>query len=134
MTRERILLMGGSRGLGAAVALHLSARGVDLLCISRTPSVAGTWIKADLVTRAGIDAVSEAVGADPLDALLYMGGVWEDGAFTDGYEFLKSPTDETEFVLAVNLAAPIELVKRLAPNLKHRNSASGEPFKPCGSR
>ena len=121
MTQERFLLVGGSRGLGAAVAQHLAER-VELICVSRTPSVSGRWVKADLATPAGIGTVAEAVGTQRLDALLYLGGVWENGAFTDDYSFLRSPGDETAFVLAVNLAAPIELTKRLTVNLQRSDN------------
>jgi short-subunit dehydrogenase len=46
-----------------------------------------------------------------------MGGVWEDGAFTEQYDFMKSSDRETRYVIAVNTIAPIELTKQLAKNL-----------------
>jgi len=116
MTR-RVLILGASRGIGAAVARHLAARGDDILAVSRGPAVAGTWIAADLATDAGLDAVVAAVGNDPLDALLYLGGVWEEGAFTDAYSFPASTGAETRRLLDINLIAPIELVRRLASRL-----------------
>lgn len=115
--RERMLLIGGSRGLGAAAAQHLAARGTTLLCVSRTPSAVGQWIEADISTDAGVSAVVSAVGPAPLDALMFLGGVWEEGAFTDAYRFEASGDAENRFVLAVNLIAPIELTRRLAPAL-----------------
>ena len=46
-----------------------------------------------------------------------MGGVWETNAFTAAFDFRSSPDEETRFVLAVNVIAPIELTKALAQNL-----------------
>jgi NAD(P)-dependent dehydrogenase (short-subunit alcohol dehydrogenase family) len=113
----RILLVGGSRGIGAAVALHLVSRGADLLSISRSPAQAGQWIAADVATEEGLDTIELAVGTGPLDAMLYLGGVWEEGAFTEAYAFSRSTGAETRRVLDVNLVAPIELMRRLAPVL-----------------
>jgi NAD(P)-dependent dehydrogenase (short-subunit alcohol dehydrogenase family) len=114
---ERILLVGASRGIGAAVARHLAARGTDILAVSRSPAVAGRWCAADIGTEEGLAAVCAAVGQGPLDGLLYLGGIWEDGAFTDAYDFPASTADETRRVIAVNMTAPIELVRRLSGNL-----------------
>jgi 3-oxoacyl-[acyl-carrier protein] reductase len=44
-------------------------------------------------------------------------GGWENGAFTDQYDFMTSSDQETRFVIAVNTIAPIELTKQLAKNL-----------------
>lgn len=115
---ETYLLIGGSRGIGAAVAAHLSDRNINLYSVSRSQSHHGTWIEADISTPDGLAKVIKEVGDQKLDGLLYLGGIWEQGAFTSDYDFLKSPDQETRQVLAVNLIAPIELVKALSPNLK----------------
>lgn len=114
----RYLLCGASRGLGAAAARHLAAAGADLLSVSRGEPVAGTWVRADLATPGGLDAVAAAVGEGPLDALLYLGGTWEAGAFTPAYAFEASPEAEAQAVLAANLLAPLALARRLAPALR----------------
>jgi 3-oxoacyl-[acyl-carrier protein] reductase len=118
----RLLVAGASRGIGAAVAAHRAARGDTILAVSRGRPPVGQWVPADLAKPEGIAAVAAAVGPDPLDALLFMGGTWEAGAFTDAFDFAASPDAETRHVLAVNLIAPIELTKaltaalRMAPN------------------
>lgn len=116
------VLIGGSRGIGGAAAEHLVKQGHEVLAVSRTPAQAGAWIEADIATDAGILAVRAAVEARlkegaALDGLLYLGGVWEDGAFTDAYDFFASPMEETRFVISVNLTAPILLAQALAPYL-----------------
>ncbi len=117
MTLDTIVIVGASRGIGAAAALRLNGRVRRLVAVSRTPAAAGEWVRADLATDDGIAAVAEAVGEGPLDALLHLGGMWEDGAFTDAYHFLDSPAAEVRHVLAVNLVAPILLGQKLAPAL-----------------
>lgn len=114
---RRLLIIGGSRGIGASAAGHFAAKGDHVLSVSRGPAVAGVWVRADLATDAGIATVSAAVGEAALDALLYLGGSWEEGAFTDAYRFAASSSDEARHVLSVNLLAPILLARALAPAL-----------------
>lgn len=116
-TFERLVVMGASRGIGAAAALHFAPRTRDLVSVSRSPAAAGRWIAADVSTDAGIAATVAAVGSEPLDALLYLGGIWETGAFRSDYDFAKSPPAETRAVINVNLIAPILLTQALAPAL-----------------
>lgn len=119
----RCLIIGGSRGLGRACAEHLAEQGHEILSVSRTPSRTGTWIKADVGTLAGVRHVVQEVGDSPLDGLLYLGGIWEEGAFTDAYDFLKSPEEETLQVIAVNLTAPILLAQCLVGPLSQSGKA-----------
>ena len=109
--------MGASRGIGAAVARHFAQKGDRVFSVSRSQPVAGEWIQADISTPKGIQLVADTIGEAVLDAFLFMGGVWEDGAFTGQYDFLKSSDRETRHVIAVNTIAPIELTKQLSKNL-----------------
>ena len=111
------LIIGASRGIGGAAAAHLAETGAEVLSVSRSPSSVGTWIEADVGLVKGIETVKAAVGNRPLDGLLFLGGVWEKGAFTDEYSFLDSPVEETLNMIAVNLTAPILLAQCLAKNL-----------------
>jgi NAD(P)-dependent dehydrogenase (short-subunit alcohol dehydrogenase family) len=114
---KRYLIIGASRGIGAAVATHLASQGHEIVSVSRSSPGLGEWIQADISTAAGIDKVATSMAERALDGLLFLGGVWEHGAFTSDYDFTRSPDDETRFVISVNLIAPIELTKRLHPNL-----------------
>lgn len=111
------LIIGASRGIGGGTAAHLAETGAEVLSVSRSPSSVGTWIEADVGSVKGIETVKAAVGNRPLDGLLFLGGVWEKGAFTDEYSFLDSPVEETLNMIAVNLTAPILLAQGLAKNL-----------------
>ncbi|MEM7733687.1 MAG: SDR family oxidoreductase [Pseudomonadota bacterium] len=119
----RYLIVGGSRGIGKACAEHLAGQGHDILSVSRTPSETGQWIKADVSSAQDMHHVVEAVGDEVLDGLLYLGGIWEEGAFTDAYDFLKSPVEEMQRVIAVNLTAPILLAQGLVGPLSRSDNA-----------
>ncbi|MEL6882605.1 MAG: SDR family NAD(P)-dependent oxidoreductase, partial [Cyanobacteria bacterium J06607_10] len=114
---KTFLVVGASRGIGGAIAQHFHQQGHHIYAVSRTRAACGSWIQADISTAVGIQSVVQSIGSQPLDALLYMGGVWEANAFTDAFDFRASPDAETRFVLAVNVIAPIELTKALATNL-----------------
>jgi short-subunit dehydrogenase len=117
-----IVVVGASRGIGAAVSEHLIARTKRLITVSRTPASIGEWIEADVTTKAGIDRIHQAVNHTILDGLLYMGGTWETQAFTPEYCFEQCSDAEIEQVLRVNLIAPIRLVKALLPALRQSSN------------
>ena len=100
---NNLIVVGASRGVGAAVAEHLVSRTNRLITVSRSASNFGEWVKADISTKQGIEIVSNAVGDRVLDGLLYMGGTWEDKAFTQDYSFEKCSDEDIENVLMVNL-------------------------------
>ncbi|MBP0027371.1 SDR family oxidoreductase [Roseofilum sp. Guam] len=115
--KRKIVLVGASRGIGAAVVQHFAKKGDAIFSVSRSQPMAGQWIQADISTPEGIQSIVNSIGESTVDALLFMGGVWENGAFTQHYDFMTSPDEETRFVIAVNTIAPIELTKQLAKNL-----------------
>ncbi|WP_346292153.1 SDR family oxidoreductase [Sphaerothrix gracilis] len=118
MACKTILVAGASRGIGLAVAEHFVDQCDRLLVVSRTAAPVGEWVQADLSDLAGIETVAIAVGSEPLDALLYMGGTWETHAFTPQYHFEACSDEDIARVIAVNLVAPIRLVKALLPALR----------------
>lgn len=117
-----ILVAGASRGIGLAVAEDLAPKAHRLLAVSRSLASTGEWIKADLADLTGVEIVKRAVGDDALDALLYMGGTWESNAFTSQYCFEACSDEDIARVVAVNLTAPIRLVKALLPALRRSHN------------
>lgn len=116
--KRNIVVVGASRGIGASVAEFYDANGDNVISVSRTRSNIGEWVSADISTPGGIQKVIESVSDRPIHALLFMGGVWEAGAFTDDYDFEKSSHAETQSIINVNLVAPIEITKGLLKNLR----------------
>jgi NAD(P)-dependent dehydrogenase (short-subunit alcohol dehydrogenase family) len=117
-----VTIIGGSRGIGQAVARHLVAKSEQVLSISRSVSSYGEWIKADVSTLEGVNTVAEAVGQGCLDFLLYMAGTWEENAFTPAYSFSSCSDDDITRVLNVNLIAPIRIVRALLPALRRSSN------------
>jgi NAD(P)-dependent dehydrogenase (short-subunit alcohol dehydrogenase family) len=113
-----LVVVGASRGIGAAVAEYLAGRSDRLIAVSRSHANVGEWVRADVSARGGIEIVRQSVGDAPLDGLLYMGGTWETKAFTRDYSFEDCSDEDIERVLRVNLLAPIRLVKSLLPSLR----------------
>ncbi|QFZ92304.2 SDR family NAD(P)-dependent oxidoreductase [Synechococcus elongatus] len=122
MSFKTILVAGASRGIGLAVAEHLINQCDRLVAVSRTAAPVGKWIQADLSELAGVKTVAQAIGEDSLDALLYMGGTWETHAFTPQYDFESCSDEDIARVIAVNLVAPIRLVKALLPALRRSHN------------
>ncbi|MBD2446088.1 SDR family NAD(P)-dependent oxidoreductase [Nostoc sp. FACHB-152] len=118
MSFKTILVAGASRGIGLAVAEHLVSQCDRLLAVSRTQAPFGEWLQVDLSDMAGVETVETAIADDCLDALLYMGGTWETHAFTSQYRFEDCSNADIAQVIAVNLVAPILLVKALLPALR----------------
>ncbi|OKH17862.1 SDR family oxidoreductase [[Limnothrix rosea] IAM M-220] len=116
------LVVGASRGIGAEVAKHFVATGHRVIGVSRTPAIAGEWLKADVSTPEGIEKIIQSVTSETIDALLYMGGTWEAGAFTDAFEITRSPYAETRRVIDVNTIAPIEITKGLMETLQRSSN------------
>ncbi|MEO1144853.1 MAG: SDR family oxidoreductase [Cyanobacteria bacterium J06638_22] len=118
MTLKTIVVAGASRGIGLAVAEHFVSQCDRLLAVSRTEAPVGEWVQADLSEMSRVETIAKAVGSDSLDALLYMGGTWETHAFTPEYSFEACSDEDITRVIAVNLVAPIRLVKALLPALR----------------
>ena len=70
-----------------------------------------------------INHLSEKLGKVPIDGLLYLGGTWEENAFTSDYDFKTSSDNDIENVINVNLVAPIKVVRNLLPNLEKSKNA-----------
>jgi 3-oxoacyl-[acyl-carrier protein] reductase len=122
MSLKTILVAGASRGIGLAVAEHLTTRADRLIAVSRTEATVGEWIQADLSKLSGVEVVADAIADTRLDALLYMGGTWETHAFTSQYRFEDCSDADIAEVIAVNLVAPIRLVKALLPALRRSDN------------
>lgn len=119
MKKPTALVTGGGRGIGAAVARHLSAQGMGVVVTGRTRAeidavaadTGGLAVAADLSDRASVDAMLERVGREVgrIDVLVNNAGVGESAP-------LAELTDELwDRVMEVNATAPLRLCRALVP-------------------
>ncbi|MEU5027649.1 SDR family NAD(P)-dependent oxidoreductase [Streptomyces milbemycinicus] len=112
-----VLLTGATGGIGQSLARALAARGAKLLLTGRREEVlqpladrlGARAIVADLADRAQVDdLIAEAAGADILIA---------NAALPSSGEVLGYAPDEVDRALEVNLRAPLQLARALAPRM-----------------
>lgn len=120
--RKTYIVVGASKGIGEALTQELEAGNHHVISVSRTPANCSHWLQSDVTTDDGIDAIVTHLAGKKIDALLYMAGAWEENAFTDNYDFLKSTRSETKNIMALNVVAPILLAQALANNLSLANN------------
>jgi short-subunit dehydrogenase len=126
------LVTGGSSGIGAATARVLAGAGARLLIAGRDPArldavardTGALALKADLAEPQGpaelADAALQVAATDAhapgIDILINNAGIGWCGPVSE------MTGDKIAEILAVNLAAPIELTRRLLPRMTARGS------------
>lgn len=118
------LVTGGSSGIGAAIARALSAAGARLLIAGRDPSrlaevaqaTAGVALEADLTEPSGPADLAKAAlrAAGHVDLLVSNAGIGWAGPIG---EITEAKVNE---LITVNLTAPIQLTRLLAPSMVER--------------
>lgn len=125
-----MLIFGGSRGFGAALALALPSAGDTVWLVSRTrpdlrdrDGVRRLWIEVDLTERESAAIIARAIGDAALDLAIYNAGIWEHNAFRSSYDLADVDDAETERIIAVNLTSAIRCMRALLPNLRRSLAA-----------
>ncbi len=120
LTGSRVLLTGASRGIGAALADALAAKGADLVLVARPSAeldavaarTGGTALPCDLSDLSALPALVEQAG--PVDVLVNNAGVSGIGWFGD------RTLEEIDQVLVLNLLAPMHLCRLVLPGMLAR--------------
>lgn len=119
----RIVVTGASRGIGAALATELAARGARVVLVARSAEpleklaaeLGGEAFPADLTDAAAIEPLVRRIEAEgPIDGLVNNAGVDLTGAL------VALPADAIAQLLAINLCAPILLSRAVIPEMLHR--------------
>jgi short-subunit dehydrogenase len=117
-----VLLTGATGGIGHATARALAARGATVVLTGRraeplealAASIGGRAVAADLVEPSAPARLLAEAG--PVDALVANAALPASGELTSFSE------EEVDRALAVNLRAPIQLARLLAPSLSAQRS------------
>ena len=123
--------LGASSGIGLEVSKHLIDKCEEVITVSRRRPEVGKWIQTDVSDIHGIKKLSHELTDQVIDGLLYLGGTWEENAFTEDYSFEACSDHDIENVLNVNLLAPIRLIQKLLPNLKKSKKCEDHYHRSC---
>ncbi len=119
-----VLVTGGSRGIGAALAREFGRAGARVSLTARTTEaiealaleLGGKAFTADLLDPSSVDSLIERVEADagPIDVLVNNAGLEGHGWFHE------QDTDTARNVLRLNLEAPTVLTRNVLPGMIER--------------
>lgn len=132
MTPTRVLVTGGSRGIGAAICRRLAARGDRLAIHCRSDVESATRLRAelpgadhvivtaDLADTNGIRALVDTVVAElgGIDVLVHNAGIFLDHPVTD--TTFEDWIDMWRRIVDVNLLSGAALAHRVVDHLIHR--------------
>jgi short-subunit dehydrogenase len=121
---RRAVVTGSTSGIGRATALRLAGAGAKVVCLGRDPigldeiarETSGMPVRADLSDPGDIDlAVQEALaGFGRVDVLVNNAGQGWAGPFAD------QDVDGADYLVRVNLIAPIRLTRAFLPGMLER--------------
>ena len=75
------------------------------------------WIEADMTEPVvAADVVEKRLPAE-LDVVIYNLGIWEESAFSEDYDYLRSCDEEIVNLVHVNITSAMLLLKRCIPRL-----------------
>ena len=133
-TGARAVVTGAASGIGEQLAIELARRGADLVLVDRdadrlhrlveqlhvtSPGTESHPVVADLADADELERVAEAADQQwpALDLLVNNAGVAMAGMFAD------LTAEEFDWVLRINLHAPIALCRALLPALRRAEGA-----------
>ncbi|NYF26970.1 MULTISPECIES: oxidoreductase [unclassified Microbacterium] len=116
---RRVVVTGGARGIGLAVARRFAAAGATVVIGSRSAPPAGveaSWIPADLSNADGVEHFARAVLADGhVDVLVQNAAVLTEEAPT-----LSLRDEAWQADLATNLLGVVRLDREIVPSMIER--------------
>lgn len=113
---KNVVVTGGAGGIGSQLCAALAAQGASITVIDRVETLpfAAGYIRGDLGSLEGIQAVAEQLKALPVDVLVNLAGIQYFG------EVEQQPASHTALGYMVNLLAPVMLTQAVLPRMKQR--------------
>jgi short-subunit dehydrogenase len=118
LKKKKVILTGGSGGIGQLVAAEFIREGAELAVMSRRHGevAQARHLKADFSTLEGITAASLIIAREEPDVLVNLAGVQYFGPIET-----QTLSDLSESYM-INLVAPVSLCKAALPSMRRRNS------------
>jgi len=115
---KRVLVTGGSGGLGRHICARLIERGAGITVIDRSPpdTVGVSYIEGDLSSPGGLEAVAARVAVEQCDVLINLAGI----QFFGPLEHQHPERLASDYM--VNLVAPARLIQAVLPGMKKRGA------------
>lgn len=124
---KKVLLTGGSAGIGRELARQMKAKGAAVIVTGRNRERLDFMraegfeaLEADLSNPAGVDALLADLGEREIDVLVNNAGQGVDHDFREAEPDMAAADD----CIHANLNAPIRLIVALLPRLKARPEAA----------
>lgn len=113
MSKQQIIVTGGSKGIGAAISAELHARGFDVVCLSRSGEAAvGQAMACDVTNEASVREVFAAIAEQgPVVGLVNNAGVHIPGSIA------TLSTDDFNKTIALNTTAVMVAAREVYPHL-----------------
>jgi NAD(P)-dependent dehydrogenase (short-subunit alcohol dehydrogenase family) len=121
---RRVLVTGGTKGIGAAVASTLRAAGATVLTTARSrhrdPAPGEVFVAADITTAEGCAAIADTVRErlGGIDIIVHVAG----GSTAPAGGFAALDDDEWQKALALNLFPAVRLDRALLPMMLEQRS------------
>ena len=112
---KKILVTGGSRGIGLAIAKKLSESGHEVIITGRNPEKLAQVVKEIKAMGFIVGDLNEGVNiTEKIDVLVNNAGlyVWSPVE--------KTAVEDIEKVIKLNLEVPIELCRQVVPEMKKK--------------
>ncbi len=122
-----VAVVGGTGGLGRAIAKELAARGARVTVVGRTFRDAGTsnltFVQADLSSLREAERVAQSLPAEQLDLLVFTTGIFAARKRQETAESLERD-------MAVSYLSRLVLLRELAPRLGKGRTGERAEHKP----
>ncbi len=112
----KVLITGGSRGIGLGIAHALEEAGYEVIAVGKSKQAKFLkrrvrYIQADLSTPSGVSRICKLIEKESPSILINCLGVERNGVFT------KTTKKDYDFVMDTNVSCHFELTKKAIPHM-----------------